>query len=114
MKFWEAMKALDEGKKVRLKKWILDIYLDKYAAYSFIFPYDCSDEWELYEEPVKTYSFSEIFPFLKEGKQCKRKNSPSCLFIRDGRLVQEDDRVIFHCIYISLEDLEATDWIVVE
>ena len=60
MKFWEAMKALEEGKKVRCRGWESNQAIFKLN--------DCiaklndttqnwhlyhGDEWELYEEPQK-------------------------------------------------------------
>lgn len=36
MKFWEAIKALEEGKKVRSKKWIGEgLYVDKLKEICF-------------------------------------------------------------------------------
>ena len=56
MKFWEAMKALEEGKKVRKKTWNEDCYLtiknnhfvDEWDDDEITFSLD--GDWEIYEE----------------------------------------------------------------
>lgn len=69
MNLEEALKALKEGKKIRHRFWIKDVYLycddngyfividDKGNASLFEFRVNClnyaeSNQWELYEEPT--------------------------------------------------------------
>ena len=60
MRFWEAMKALEEGKKVRVKDWDEDhfIHLDatqfminNLGVAAAIPPTSINKNWELFEEP---------------------------------------------------------------
>lgn len=69
MKFWEAMKALDEGKKVRQEAWVdKDLYIKKdfdgsirdgagipYGSWIYV-----ADDWEIYEEPYVTALLDRI------------------------------------------------------
>lgn len=122
MKFWEAMKALEEGKKVRCCNWLKHEFIFKELKYGFISyindiwkgpsGYWVCNEWEIYEEPIKTYSFMEILPFLKEGKKIKRNdwshhwkiiNGLICIFCEEEYLPA----------HIYPKYLEATDWIIV-
>lgn len=129
MKFWEAMKALEEGKKVRCKTWSKggNIYIElpigspnKFLSESGRSAQLCIssdlhlfDEWELYEEPVKTYSFIEILPFLKDGKKARRncfRGDAHIYLKKTGRISWSNgDNFPF-----SFQDFEVTDWILVE
>lgn len=86
MKFWEAMKALDEGKKVRSPSDPENHYLIKVLHQVFVSAngktYDKShsplgslilQEWELYEEPEKMLTFSKVVEGLNQGKEYRRK-----------------------------------------
>lgn len=58
MKFWEAMKALEEGKKVRRNDWPFGEYITLENSSFFnenrkYYSLTRSDGWELYEEPKK-------------------------------------------------------------
>lgn len=123
MKFWEAMKALEEGKKVRIKIWNSGEYchidgcnigLGFFESMTGITTRNAINlEWEFYEEPVKTYTFQEIIPFLREGKRVKRSSWNNFEYI----LEMEVDGFIFNTrsgLILLIEDLEADDWIVVE
>ena len=112
MKFWEAMKALEHGKRIVRKGW----------------EPNCSEPWQwknisigdihendwiaLDQEPERTLSFSEVVAGLKEGKRFKRKNAPVSV------VLSQDRRTICHCIQgrmeLDLKDFEATDWIEVK
>lgn len=52
MKFWEAMKALDEGKNITHLSWRNQHWLDKYCDIS-IANEILDNDWEIYEEPKK-------------------------------------------------------------
>lgn len=119
MKFWEAMKALEEGNKVRVKEWSPGAYwwfkssssLDATITDIFILS---TKEWELYEEPQKTYSFSEVVKGLKLGKKFRRKSFPDCpaIYLLKG---EGDIYISGECWgSSSIEDFEATDWIEVK
>jgi hypothetical protein len=123
MKFWEAMKALEEGKKVRCLKWIKNEFIFKDPKHGFISDNDdiwkgpsgywICEEWELYEEPVKTYTFTEAIQLMKQGKCIKRKDWIG--FIRE----QGDSHLYWNRLGVgrfspTIEEIEATDWIIVE
>lgn len=114
MKFWEAMKALEEGKRVRSKKWTLKSYIDKSSAYTIHLPLPKNYEWELYSEPVKTYKLWELIQALKEGKKIERigwggGRSPIKIHL-SGCIDTTGSKEYMLCI----EDLEASDWMVCE
>lgn len=59
MKFWEAMKALQEGKKVRVVTWQETKHIKDFRGFDadntcVNLNYWMSYEWELYEEPEDT------------------------------------------------------------
>lgn len=108
MRLSEAIKCLEEGKKVRKTDWINTCYLHLvgkrlmdeeggyYDLYSNCFYYD----WEIYEEPEKTYSFMEAVQLVKEGKTVTRRDYVGCK-LRES-----------HFYINKIEDIEANDWIV--
>lgn len=120
MKFHEAMKALEEGKRVRYSLSPCEHWIDKSRLLQWM-KYlakqehlDCNKyEWELYEEPHKTYTFMEVVQGLKEGKKFKRKNFTGWIETNKNGMIfsfQENDSLgSRYMTYIS--DYEATDWI---
>lgn len=79
MKFWEAMKAMQEGKKVRRSGWYdKDDYLyidedtyirDKYGNYTQICSLGETDNWEIYEEKKEVDPrFKEFYQYLKDER----------------------------------------------
>lgn len=77
MKFWEAMKAMEEGKKVRKAYWSEHqyIYLDKKNRciiddgedYFSIGNIEDEEEWEIYEEKKEVdLRFKEFYHYLKD------------------------------------------------
>ena len=74
MKFWEAMKSLEEGKKVRNKRWVTGCYIYKEDIKYFTadgnlfcdFVRSIEGEWEIYEEkkPVDE-DFKKLYSYLK-------------------------------------------------
>lgn len=110
MKFWEALKCLEQRKPVRRKDFN-EVICTFYEMAKF-FSDSCIDEisshlqakWEIYQKPEKTYTFMEILPMLKEGKRFKRKDWTS---FHSAMLKDEE-------INITLADLFAIDWIEVE
>lgn len=130
MKFWEALKHIQEGKKVRVKDWNDDWYVYKSPSGKCIIDEEGKPvhltyedslcvEWELYEEPEKTYTWMEVVEGLKEGKVFARKKFKSST-IRSFRTLSPFGRIIRptnhrdHPPDILLEDYQATDWIEVK
>ena len=127
MKFWEAMKLLEEGKKVRhvlmepgaYIKILPDGELLRYRteSYSPLMAY-ITTEWELYEEPAQLLSFPEVVKGLKEGKMYRREgwkhpvhgyNMKGAIRYVDGAGENSGQKHFF-----SIEDFEANDWIEVK
>ena len=124
MKFWEAMKALEAGKMVRRVCWPKDHWVnsridsDGHPICSTNLAIGIHAEWELYQEPERTYSFMEIVPLLKEGRKFKRSCWHSFSYLSCSLMGQD---VIVLNPFIgtdywkaSLDSLEATDWIEVK
>ncbi len=119
MKFWEAMKALEEGKKIRCKEWPSNVWDSKYGTNgSHLLSLDVysSHEWELYEEPLVTLSFAEVVIRLKEGKKFRRLSWNKGFYIHISRMKND----LVYCftnegtqyVYImTIGDIDATDWI---
>ena len=75
MKFWEAMKAAEEGKKVRNKRWVTGCYIYKEDTKYFTadgnlfcdFVRSIDGEWEIYEEKKEVDpKFKEMYRYLKD------------------------------------------------
>lgn len=73
MKFWEAMKCLEEGKKVRRKTWENEyIYLDEHNVIMNeedepIEYIGNKDDWEIYEHKKDVdEKFKELYHYLKD------------------------------------------------
>ncbi len=124
MKFWEAMKALEDGKKVKCKWWPECHFVSKngfYMGLCLMHIIDAIDkEWELCEEPCKTYSFSEVMKGLKEGKKFRRlswqENTTSygerpIMMYETGHIDFASGSKVYRC---CMQDYEATDWIEVK
>ncbi len=125
VKFWEAMKALEEGNKVRACAWAHQDWID-IGGFSRGYPLDDLDfksclmdfpNWELYEESQKMLSFAEVVKGLKEGKKFRRiawKNpydhvgSTSCTYFPSQKRINNQYGELCP---LWLEDFEATDWI---
>ena len=111
MKFWEAMKLLYAGvpvKRIDLNQPLRpeDIESSEYEA-------DFTTEWELYEEPPKTYSFMEIVAGMREGRRFVRKDHASdmALFVIGHEIYPRSQYGIAN---LKMEDFEATDWVEVK
>lgn len=83
MKFYQAMKSLEEGKKVRCKSWSEGIFLYDGQSSLYHTPLcymsEVHKEWELYEEHQTTYTFAEVVKGLREGKKFVRSGQASDL-----------------------------------
>lgn len=113
MKFWEAMKALEEGKRVRCKKWDSRHFWENGNDHVMMArTKDTREEWELYEDSEQTFSFTEVVKGLKEGRVFKRK-------FWKGTYLQSDMIGIFReteggnsmNYFLEHQDFEATDWV---
>lgn len=121
MKFWEAMREMQENNKaVRCKRWYPESHayltLSGVVLYQVMGRLDmfAMEEWEIYQEPEKTYSFMEIVPLLKEGKTFKRKKAHSDynLYLKLRGLCQ--GRLFWKCgreALMDISDIEADDWV---
>lgn len=119
MKFWEAMKELQKGQKVRCEIWRKSGYMDLKSAETefkdISYMEAFHNEWELYEEKYeKTYSFAEVVKGLKEGKSYIR-HGWSIADAMSANLKYPESFIgngVEACAF-SLVDFEATDWICV-
>jgi len=133
MKFWQAFKALQEdGAKIRRKgihgknEYYYfdkkegrvgrklgpdpeDVDFDSYISLNFI--YDEDGDWEIIEEP---HDFQWAIQKLKEGRKVKRTEWVAWSIYLDK---EEDTLMIdFETRYsgLSIEDIEAADWVLAE
>lgn len=116
MKFSEAMAALEQGKKVRCKSWAKQCCMflgqaEENTHMGLLYWKDAYEDWELYEEPAKMLSFSEVVKGLKEGKKFRRKDGWILRKITSGYLMWGENEVFLTRFFPSIEDLEALDWI---
>jgi hypothetical protein len=118
MKFGEAMKALEEGKRIRRSVWMtshnhfvksdeIQLFLDDLHA----------DDWEVLQEPPKMMNFTQVVEGLKQGKKFKRQVWHENVFLmqKDGWAIYlwfgEEQNDYKPAIQWFIQDLEATDWI---
>jgi hypothetical protein len=126
MRFWEALKALEEGKSVRIKEWPTTAYWSfKQTGQLWTSIVDlfvlASQEWELYQEPKQQLTFAQVVEGLKQGKKFRRKGwiGEPRLWIELENEFHENCR-IFECglksnpYKFTMFDFEATDWIEVQ
>lgn len=104
MKFEEALVELRKGKKIRKVLWLFTQYMDLKNYKQFFFDAEevLNSEWELYQEPGK--SFPEVFEAFKSGKFIKRK--------------EWENKHLFgsemSSIHLSYKDVLATDWEIID
>ena len=95
MKFWEAMKAMQEGKKVRNKEWTNEQYLYLSAdnqildEHGYVASIDYiglgETTWEIYEEKKEVDPrFKEFYHYLKDENGFA--NDQYCEFIYNNNL----------------------------
>jgi len=117
MRFWEAIRELENGKRIRLISWIgKTAYMD-----SASFAEDMSgvpanqlqnyldSEWEAYEEPG--LSFQYVVKGLIEGKKFKRKiwDSLSYPVAWNGSYPIVENPLQNEFLF-TLSDFDAIDW----
>lgn len=112
MTFYEALKALNEGKKIRKKWWYAGdyIWLDKentlkdkngsktYASLRFDFK--TNNEWEIYEEPIldeaeKKYLSDVLRPFKKSFSKILISKSNSFYICDDNKVKNDKECILF-------------------
>lgn len=112
MNFIEAVKLAKEGKQIRIPSWsdgvsayISDLNEEEEFCGLYWKNKDIShlirfipnvrsilaDDWEIYEEEPKTYSFQEAIKLAKEGKKIRSVNWPRHRFIYVDNEDDEDD-----------------------
>lgn len=122
MKFWEAMRAYEEGKKVRCKEWPLDDYLSKdgNSRTGPFFWREVKADWELFEESEQLLSFAEVVKGLREGKRYRRKfweDRDACILAIQTIHFRGYLKVVnehMQACALWLEDYEAADWVEVK
>lgn len=124
MKLSEAIEAFEIGNKIRRADWEPSEYVywlkkgkkiideDGDEIDFTIEEGDLTSEWEVYKEPVKTYSWAEVCEGLLAGKQFRRALwRPQWYVTRDpwyGTVVfPPTDR-------LTVNDYQATDWVEVK
>lgn len=122
MNIIEAVRLAQIGKKIRNTDWDENtfIYLSinpgvlywtrRKDVHDYQIPYvptcgDFSDDWEIYEEKPKTYTFQEAFEAFMEGKTISRL----LYVVRYRKEHLHKSGIIF-----SYDDVLATDWIIIE
>ncbi len=133
MKFWEAMKAVHEGKSIRRTDWRgsgrvyfnKDIYLglchetDESLGDYFMHSTDFISGWEIYEQPEKTFSFMDAMKLVEDGKKVKRLGWNSIPFIkRFGTSIGIKSGVLLdpegNQVALTLDDFNELDWVEVK
>lgn len=125
MKFWEALKALEEGGMIRCVEWPKGSKIVKSGqgiqfSGSFEFfehqaPFDewvrseCIEfDWELYfPENTKFIPFTEVLVGLREGKSYRRKDWDFCCFSSLNKVCFS----VHPYRDLSIEDMTADDWV---
>lgn len=109
MTFYEALKALNEGKKIRKKWWYAGDYIwfDKEntlknkngseTCVALEFDFRTKNEWEIYEEPIldeaeKKYLSDVLRPFKKSFSKILISKSNSFYVSKDKK---DKERILF-------------------
>lgn len=121
MKLWEALKEAKQGKRIRRfdhqepMTWVELCEFFTNCCWDEVNSHFCSDEWEVFEKPIKTYSFMEILPYLNEWKKFSRKKwEPSDVYLGSFRdAIDAGMRIgLMNNSYrtLRIEDYQANDW----
>lgn len=109
MTFYEALKALNEGKKIRKKWWYKCDYIwldenntlkDKNGSKTYVslrFDFKTNNEWEIYEETIldeeeKKYLSDVLRPFKKSFSKILISKSNSFYISKDNK---DKERILF-------------------
>ena len=118
MKFSEAMKALQEKRLIRCKSWAPNEYISITRVAFRFSREEILEEWEIYEHPIQKYNFMQILRHIKEGKKVRRLawTSPEKV-IRGVNFQQSLSGIQEHgssaLPQFTVDDFEASDWVVV-
>lgn len=122
MKFWEALRDLEAGLKIRPSESIGTLPMDKESLYRSVSEQWSDDlqslmecEWSSFKEIKPTYSFQEMLLKIKDGKRFRRKNWANCeryIFWHQG-LIVKSGTVMQEKLFTS-RDICAEDWIEVD
>lgn len=112
MNFRQALRALEEGYRVRLRP----CRSDNYIAFSLQ-----GDDWEIYEE-ISYLNFQQVIKGLREGKKFRRLGwiGQKDLWIGLEQRKDSENCRIFECRLTSNQyeftmfDFESADWIEVK
>jgi hypothetical protein len=113
MNFIEAVKKMQNGERVRLPHWVIDVYGKKqnceYAIFDGKWDFKwcfsenemLSNDWEIYQEQPKLHTFEEPLAALKNGAKIYRTHA-------HHNHKKTDKEFLFY----DYEDFEANDWII--
>lgn len=109
MKFWEAARAVTEGKKVRRVDWDYDvhIHLDELDEYC----HDFNKDWIIVtEDPY--LDWPEVLKGLQKGKKYRREYWSAFIFMTaGGRICIAVDGNEMPKWHPTIDDFTAKDWI---
>jgi hypothetical protein len=109
MKFWEAMKAVDEGAKVRRVHWDSDefIYNKNGMLYSDVdweyAPFDLVPEWELYKEQPSGNS-GELEELRKVQNRLDGLEDDLSRLTYKFNMLLETNRQLNNSVHLQLKD----------
>lgn len=122
MNFIEAVKAMQDGKKVRSPHWVRYYYVRKqshrYIAFDGKSEFNwnfsenemLSKDWEIYQEEPKLHTFEEALAALKRGKTIYRKSYHD----KCGANVSIWYEYDWFASVFNRDDVLANDWIIKE
>lgn len=134
LRFWQAMKLFEEGKKVRCVHWDPDAYIwigtteeslcdesqtssealkifTEQLGFDLIF-----EDWEIYTPPYPTFLWAEVIEGLKNGKAFRRPCWPGSyrVFLAPSGGIVFEDSTDNEEFYLYPRDYEMDDWIEVK
>lgn len=132
LSFSEAVKAAMDGKKIRRACWhksrAIIFYrgllqnIDAPRTVDMIAKEILADDWEIVPDPLKTMGFMDAWAEAKKGKKIARlewskdtcaKLVQDCGFLKLRRCDLKGVH-LYNVVEIIKENIDATDWIVVE
>ena len=124
LNFIEAVKAANEGKKVRRAGWDDSYVFVNHGRTNLCGSVEAinhvenilAEDWEIVPDPPKTMGFMEAMAKVKAGHGVSR-NCWSNRFVRNGTftIVVVENASRYAGNYVPTHvDIEATDWVVVE
>jgi hypothetical protein len=120
MNFIEALQKCYNGFKIHREGWnsvtylifesgnILIVHLDSVRIYDPFFPDLLKNDWQVYEDKNKTYSFQEALTALSNGKTITRVRK-SGIAVHIDRAHAIDELILF-----NYDDVHADDWRIIE